>query len=462
MTIKAKETSLQEPSATATAGQEAEEATTIKKDEESVVDLDAASLTVTSTTASATSGGISVVPKRGSADIRNIKRLLAGQEEEGVLLTPAFTKEDEDEAANIAAKEGHPGSQQTTAGLVSRDYEKTAKHESDIGLGVPVEKDPRDAIVDQALAFDSQAFQHGDAAAASNSNYVQGSADLEAASPEDFPKGPDAPVLSRQTATRPRAPAEPGAVAIGPVAGGNGGGNDFELTEEEQQMQAQNSQEDPEDPPSAGLNPEEHLVNATLVQEQSSHLLVEAQPSLEGFKAIVHNRKFKYLMAFIILVFLAVVVPIVVVIPKKNSGGDSVTAAEVLATSCGTAALNQTEYRGNISMTEDGRACFPWNSDFPDMLKTYFKESGFDLNDYPDAGLESNYCRNPGSFRKKAWCIADAGTLGSHMVDECDVPYCEGTAPEEGNVVCGSEETKQANYRGAIATTASGRTCQRW
>ena len=55
---------------------------------------------------------------------------------------------------------------------------------------------------------------------------------------------------------------------------------------------------------------------------------------------------------------------------------------------CGTRALAQADYRGTMRITQNGRVCQRWDSQFPHK-HTRISEK------YPNSGLEENYCRNP-------------------------------------------------------------------
>jgi hypothetical protein len=68
-------------------------------------------------------------------------------------------------------------------------------------------------------------------------------------------------------------------------------------------------------------------------------------------------------------------------------------------------------YRGRVSTTVSGKTCRRWNVDTP---HGYI----FSPTQYPDAGLESNYCRNPDKRASGAFCVTtDAGTT----TESCDV-----------------------------------------
>ena len=46
------------------------------------------------------------------------------------------------------------------------------------------------------------------------------------------------------------------------------------------------------------------------------------------------------------------------------------------------------EYRGTVSVTVSGNICQRWDSQFPN-------EHNRNPENYPDSGLQENYCRNP-------------------------------------------------------------------
>lgn len=82
---------------------------------------------------------------------------------------------------------------------------------------------------------------------------------------------------------------------------------------------------------------------------------------------------------------------------------------------CGTASLDQADYRGTISVTANGRTCQAWDSQSP------HSHSRTDVN-YPDSGLGGghNHCRNPDG-EPGAWCYT---TDPDERWELCDVPTC--------------------------------------
>ena len=61
---------------------------------------------------------------------------------------------------------------------------------------------------------------------------------------------------------------------------------------------------------------------------------------------------------------------------------------------CGTDSVLQADYRGTVNVTANGVACQAWDSQEP-------HSHSLTPCNYPDAGLESNYCRN----RKFTLCL---------------------------------------------------------
>ena len=76
---------------------------------------------------------------------------------------------------------------------------------------------------------------------------------------------------------------------------------------------------------------------------------------------------------------------------------------------------------------------------------------------YPYSGLDDNYCRNPDG-ESKAWCYTtDPDVRWAYCAVASCVPTC---IPDTDN--CGCASVKQADYRGTVAVTVSGYTCQTW
>ncbi|CAB9515896.1 Apolipoprotein(a) (Fragment) [Seminavis robusta] len=123
---------------------------------------------------------------------------------------------------------------------------------------------------------------------------------------------------------------------------------------------------------------------------------------------------------------------------------------------CGTMALRQQDYRGNISWTAQGIPCQRWDSDEPHGHVNRPEER-------PGKGLGAhNYCRNPGAD-ERAWCYTTSDTVRWAY---CDVPACEHDGEEPSDPIlqntCGTMSMRQTDYTGKIAYTKNGFTCQRW
>jgi hypothetical protein len=66
---------------------------------------------------------------------------------------------------------------------------------------------------------------------------------------------------------------------------------------------------------------------------------------------------------------------------------------------CGCKEVQQTDYRGTVAVTESGRTCQRWDARGPHKPRETREE-------YPDANLIENYCRNPGGRSSGAWYVA--------------------------------------------------------
>ncbi|XP_066292800.1 apolipoprotein(a)-like [Branchiostoma lanceolatum] len=102
-------------------------------------------------------------------------------------------------------------------------------------------------------------------------------------------------------------------------------------------------------------------------------------------------------------------------------------------------------YRGTLSKTKSGLTCQRW--DKHDPHSHYFYNTPL-----WNPELEDNYCRNPDG-EETIWCYT---TDPDVRFEECDLPDCG--QREIVDCVEGDGET----YRGTLATTESGLTCQRW
>lgn len=170
---------------------------------------------------------------------------------------------------------------------------------------------------------------------------------------------------------------------------------------------------------------------------------------------------------------------------KRRSASSRTFLCDTDPMTCGCPNLNQTDYRGFINTTPYG-PCLSWDEDF--------------LSDYPDAGLEDNYCRNP-SNDHDAWCWIEVEDAAStyYLPALCEVPMCREALPTAtptafskptvstkpttslspssnpsssssptqtcaiaDKETCGCAVVGQADYRGKISTTQGGVECHRW
>ncbi|XP_078679936.1 plasminogen-like isoform X2 [Branchiostoma floridae x Branchiostoma belcheri] len=100
-------------------------------------------------------------------------------------------------------------------------------------------------------------------------------------------------------------------------------------------------------------------------------------------------------------------------------------------------------YRGTISVTKTGLTCQRWDRQTP-------HSHYWTPENYPSAGLEQNYCRNPDGNEPGVWCYTMDPSI-KYRWDFCDVPVC-GCPFKPGG----------SDYRGNLSVTTNGKTCQRW
>ena len=72
------------------------------------------------------------------------------------------------------------------------------------------------------------------------------------------------------------------------------------------------------------------------------------------------------------------------------------------------------DYRGKIAQTKSGFKCQPWKKQSPHS-HSYTPEK------YPNAGLDSNFCRNPDGSAQGPWCYT---TSPKKIREYCAVPFC--------------------------------------
>ncbi|KAG5846632.1 hypothetical protein ANANG_G00117030 [Anguilla anguilla] len=108
------------------------------------------------------------------------------------------------------------------------------------------------------------------------------------------------------------------------------------------------------------------------------------------------------------------------------------------------------DYRGKVSKTESGFTCQRWDSQKPHT-------HGYLPQVLPDKYLEENFCRNPDG-EPRPWCFTTSPTK---RWDFCSIPRCASEPPtivEELTCATGDGSA----YRGIVAVTETGKTCQVW
>ncbi|XP_041635047.1 apolipoprotein(a)-like [Cheilinus undulatus] len=111
---------------------------------------------------------------------------------------------------------------------------------------------------------------------------------------------------------------------------------------------------------------------------------------------------------------------------------------------------NGENYRGKVSTTESGYTCQSWASQEP-------HKHGYNASGCLQRILEANYCRNP-SGESRPWCYT---TNPQKRWEFCTIPRCKSELPPVDTELTCITGTGKA-YRGTVAVTASGKTCQRW
>ncbi|XP_017577202.1 plasminogen [Pygocentrus nattereri] len=107
-------------------------------------------------------------------------------------------------------------------------------------------------------------------------------------------------------------------------------------------------------------------------------------------------------------------------------------------------------YRGKVSTTESGLTCQRWDSQKP-------HNHGYIPSVLPEKYLEENYCRNPDG-EPKPWCFTESP---AKRWEFCSIPRCTTPPPTVvPQLDCFTGDGSL--YRGTVAVTESGKTCQTW
>jgi len=111
------------------------------------------------------------------------------------------------------------------------------------------------------------------------------------------------------------------------------------------------------------------------------------------------------------------------------------------------------EYKGQKAVTVNGRECQRWDAQSPHA------HTRNNIAKFPETALAdaANYCRNPDDSSNGPWCYT---TDKNKRWDYCGIPKCpEGSYIKD--VTCRSTKIG-IEYKGKVAATKNGRTCQRW
>jgi Kringle domain len=124
---------------------------------------------------------------------------------------------------------------------------------------------------------------------------------------------------------------------------------------------------------------------------------------------------------------------------------------------CGTMEVGQSDYRGDVKVSETGAECLYWIGEEATAER-------YTPWDRPWEGLAENFCRNPaqnsrrhnevGLIRSHAWCLVGGKSdSGFPLWEYCDIEACQD---------CGSEGLSSSDYTGTQSQTRSGKECLPW
>ncbi|XP_078578595.1 plasminogen-like [Branchiostoma floridae x Branchiostoma japonicum] len=122
------------------------------------------------------------------------------------------------------------------------------------------------------------------------------------------------------------------------------------------------------------------------------------------------------------------------------------------------------DYRGTQAKTQSGKTCQRWDSQYPHSHE-------FNPLYFPEYGLDENYCRTPDEDSEGTWCYTtDSATrweycdLTSGCAGDSTTTQASTTTTTTGGTGTGDGcyTGNPLDYRGILAKTQSGKTCQRW
>jgi len=118
-----------------------------------------------------------------------------------------------------------------------------------------------------------------------------------------------------------------------------------------------------------------------------------------------------------------------------------------------------TSYDGNISITQSGKTCQFWRSNFPHPIIRQFNASEAGSN------LIENFCRNPDDTAEGPWCFTRDPTVAREQcnVPRCGQPYVPSTPPPiRQSPVRDCLTNHGVDYEGDLSVTLGGHACLAW
>jgi hypothetical protein len=188
-------------------------------------------------------------------------------------------------------------------------------------------------------------------------------------------------------------------------------------------------------------------------QVNLSEAVVVVQASPINMRSMMKQRRVQSLI-LVAIMFSAALIGFIVTqtaTTRGNTGGSATNSSEIpenelhfpsssapISEYCGSTSVRQQNYQGTINHTIRGSPCQDWSSQEP-------RSHSFTPEQYPNDGLQDNYCRNPNGTRLRAWCLSyDDSNV---WFQACEIPTCG---------YCGTDLEHAQSTCSTTCTTTSG------